>query len=195
MKVLFLDIDGVVTSTRANGFNDFDPFTVHQIVWCCRQADYRIVLSSTWRHAGFSVEGFWQVIFDGLFHEDWRTTSDHFASRRGGQVDEWLSRHPEVTEYVILDDDHDFTDEQKERAVFTDSHNGMLFGHFDRLKELMGIDDRTWPHGEVKIHPLMFKVNQFETSPGGILLRKQTDTNVEIEPSDRSDKGQDEKTV
>lgn len=169
MKILFLDIDGVITSARANGFRDFDPFAVHCITWACKEAGYRIVLSSTWRFADYDVQDFWQEIFDGLFHDDWRTPDKTrklengiwIAKIRGDDVAAWLEKHPEVTEYIILDDDSDFLPEQKERVVFTDLHNGLLHHHFDTMRKLMKIPDNVWPRGEVRIHPLMFQINQY----------------------------------
>jgi hypothetical protein len=149
MNVIFLDIDGVVTSARANGFSDLDPFTVNFISWCAEQGGWKIVISSTWRN-GFHKE-FWDTIFPGLIHDDWRTKN--LDGIRGEEVLEWLSRN-DWDNYIILDDDHDFFEHQKFRTIFTDSLNGMLVQHFEELMRLTGVDK--WPHRHVRLHDNMW---------------------------------------
>lgn len=149
MKVIFLDIDGVVTSVRANGFSDLDPFTVNFISWCAEQGGWRIVISSTWRY-GFPKE-FWESIFPGLIHDDWRTKS--LRGFRGDEVLEWLSRN-EWDDYLILDDDHDFHPHQRFRTIFTDPLNGMLYEHLQELMRLTRVEK--FPHRKVRQHENMW---------------------------------------
>lgn len=106
------------------------------------------------RFTGLPLDAFWQVIFDGHFHFDWRTKNIRSDERRGGEVKEWLSRHPEVVDYVILDDDRDFTAEQKtNHCVFTDDIEGMLFKHKDALRTRCGI--KTFSRdGDIWVLPL-----------------------------------------
>ena len=50
---------------------------------------------------------------------------------RGAEIDGWLKEHPEVINYVIIDDRTDFTDEQKEHFVHVDSMWGITDKHVE----------------------------------------------------------------
>jgi hypothetical protein len=118
MKILFLDIDGVVLPGRAYGIpgqthpivKKFDPCAVALLNAICEQAGYKIVIHSSWlRYYAENLPGtvkdhcVEQGIKEELFHEDPHCLGTiHW---RYDRVDEWLSRHPEVTEFVILDDE------------------------------------------------------------------------------------------
>lgn len=106
MKVLFLDIDGVVncatTAQRWGSFIGIDPlmsFTVGKI-----QLDTgcEIVLSSSWRH---TPDGIKEV--EKLFNL-YSMTPGSKTGFRGDEINMWLKDHPEVTRYAILDDNSDF---------------------------------------------------------------------------------------
>lgn len=59
--------------------------------------------------------------------------------RRGWEIKEWLDKHPEVTDYVILDDDCDMLEEQLGRFVHTSTVNGFMMEHYRKaLKILTG---------------------------------------------------------
>lgn len=45
---------------------------------------------------------------------------------RGKEIDEWLSKHPEVTKYVILDDDTDMEEHQLPFFIKTDPYKDGL---------------------------------------------------------------------
>lgn len=162
MKVIFLDIDGVVTSSRDNGFRDFNLHVVHWLRWVCEVAPAQIVISSTWRHS-FSRE-FWQTVFGEYVHEDWRTPNGSrrqesglwLSCKRGDEIAQWLEHHPEIEDYAILDDDLDMRPEQKAKFIATDPHNGALFEHLMALRDNFGID--TFPKADAEIyqHPNMF---------------------------------------
>lgn len=160
--VIFLDIDGVVTSSRDNGFRDFNLHVIHWLRFCCAESGAKIVLSSTWRHS--HDKAFWQTIFSEHVHDDWATPSGkrqmidgHLKSPlRGDEIMEWLDRNPDVTKYVILDDDSDFYDKQMKHFIRTDAHNGMLFDSFLDLRDKLQI--RKFPDADAEIyqHPNMF---------------------------------------
>jgi hypothetical protein len=138
MRVIFLDIDGVVTSARDNGFEDFNPNVVHWLTFICEQSDAKIVISSTWRFN--TTKEFWETIFPNCIHDDWQTPKAKMDGIRGYDVDAWLKRHPEVVQYVILDDDADFHDHQKPHLIQTDPYNGMLFNSLMDLKERLKVE-------------------------------------------------------
>lgn len=153
IKVIFLDIDGVLQTRRSSrAFNDMgilsvlDPVGVKFLDTICGEdPSIKVVISSTWRlgrtRSDFSVIfgalgainlkralywGAGDVVGDS---NDFKTLN--LKGIRGDEVEEWLARHPDVEEYVILDDDSDFHEYQKSRLVQTSydvgiSHDNML---------------------------------------------------------------------
>jgi hypothetical protein len=118
-KVLFLDIDGVVLPNKAAYLPNqtkplwkiFDPCAVALLNNICHRSRWKIVIHSSWlRYWTVHAEAYNSVkdycigqgIKAGHFHDDAECRSD--ISWRYDRVDEWLSRHPEITRYVILDD-------------------------------------------------------------------------------------------
>ncbi len=120
MKVLFLDIDGVVLPRRAYFLPNqtrplvkmFDPCAVALLNDACTSQKRQIVLHSSWIRTlywdntkdgdvvGHCIE---QGIQSDLFH------SDPYCGRdihwRYDRVEEWLLRHEEVDDFVIVDDE------------------------------------------------------------------------------------------
>lgn len=147
MKVIFLDFDGVITDTTRSRRvlkSEFDTAAVENLKYLIEQTGARIVVSSVWRTvrcnnsyiamatilaaAGLGKRGF--------LHEDWRTHPGG-DSPRGENIKEWLSRHPEVTSYVILDDSNDMLDTQMDNFVHVDYKNGLTFSDVTRAMEIL----------------------------------------------------------
>jgi hypothetical protein len=111
MKVLFLDIDGVVnrvgTRQRYRGFMGIDPFLASVVGKIILDTDAAVVLTSTWRH----FQGGREEV-DRHVHKTFDVTPIADTGFRGEEVKMWLDRHPEVTRYAIVDDDTDFYSDQ-----------------------------------------------------------------------------------
>lgn len=133
MKIIFLDIDGVVTSARVGWFH-FDENAVNFIKWLTEKGDCKVVISSGWRHA--HSQKFFAEHFD--LHEHWRTPSVP-NRKRGEEIDVWLKQHPEIMGYVILDDDTDMLENQMANFVHTCSTNGLLYDHMHKVKDILGL--------------------------------------------------------
>lgn len=107
MKILFLDIDGVVncekTFQRHRGVIGIDPMMAFRVGKIVLDTDCKVVLSSSWRH---SKEGIAEVERQVVPLLDRTPNSD--KGFRGDEVAAWLAEHPKVTAYAILDDDSDF---------------------------------------------------------------------------------------
>lgn len=58
---------------------------------------------------------------DYMLSED----DEEYENSRGSEIDEWLQMHPEVTNYVIIDDRTDFTENQQPHFVHVDSYVGL----------------------------------------------------------------------
>lgn len=118
MKVLFLDVDGVLNSTE--GWCRDNPHTSTYMTPECvdqlkellnkRCKDVAVVVSSTWRKY-FDIKAF-RAMFDilGLPGDriiGYTPEAEHLSSERGHEIQAWLDGHPEVERFVILDDDAD----------------------------------------------------------------------------------------
>lgn len=146
MKIVFLDIDGVLNSTRtcvAHGgypfdFDEkdmaqFDHTAIALVRGIVNAAGAQVVLSSAWRitHPFADVaKAFEMPIID-------RTPS--LCSCRGDEIKHWLDAHPEVECYAIIDDSGDMLTEQKPFFVQTDMHEGFLWRDAEKLAELLGL--------------------------------------------------------
>ena len=139
MKVILLDIDGVLnedtTPTRTkNRFVFIDKDKLLRLRRIVDTTGAKIVLSSTWRYdrnvPGLNgdflelQEAFHKV---GLEFYDY-TPVDALGVRRGMEIQAWLGLHPEVTKFVILDDEFfDFAERGLlHRLVKTKFSNGGL---------------------------------------------------------------------
>lgn len=108
MKILFLDIDGVVN--KQDNFNPAFTDSIYPIDSYCAflvgriqlQTGCEVVLSSSWRHHPEGVQNVSERVVRLL---DKTPTSDKY---RGDEIQMWLDKHPEVDKYAILDDDMDF---------------------------------------------------------------------------------------
>lgn len=118
MKVLFLDIDGVVNSRDTTNFKKLWPldqymaFMVGQIVL---GTGCEVVVSSSWRNHPKAIEVIQEAIVNVIGvtpNHSIREDENGRNVTRGSEVKAWLDVHPEVTKYAILDDDSDFYDDQ-----------------------------------------------------------------------------------
>lgn len=132
MKVLFLDIDGVLnrdgTKERCGQFVGVDRALSAKLLKWLRSTDVKIVLSSTWRnhpdmHPHLNDAG---IHWDGM-------TPQHPIGPRGFQIKAWLDANPAVTAFAILDDMQDMLPDQMARLVQTDTRFGLQDSHIDQL--------------------------------------------------------------
>ena len=147
MKVLFLDIDGVVNSMRTcmayegypwdvdpESLKMFDHVALALIRRVCIKGDIKIVLSSTWRIGEKVYPKMAQALELPIID---RTPVFHVSERlgrRGAEIQAWLDGHPEVTQYVILDDEvFDMNKDQESHIVKTDGKNGLSFEKYIKL--------------------------------------------------------------
>ncbi|MCG3177340.1 MAG: hypothetical protein MOGMAGMI_02312 [Candidatus Omnitrophica bacterium] len=154
MKVLFLDIDGVLNSKRsAVAFNKFpwdvkpediplfDLVAVALIRKVCKETHAKIVLSSTWRH----TVG-WERVGQALDLPIIDATPTKINGKRGHEIEMWLerqcTRHPELQTtgitYAIVDDDSDMLEAQRPFFVQTDGENGLTLANYDALVKILG---------------------------------------------------------
>lgn len=130
MKVLFLDVDGVLNSRDSTNFknnlwpiNDEMCFMVGKI-----QLDTgcAIVVSSSWRHHPDGMKTIREKFNDVIDKTPYLNHLVNYEDKpRGHEIQAWLDKHPEVTRYAILDDDSDMLDEQKPAFFQTTFQHGL----------------------------------------------------------------------
>jgi hypothetical protein len=138
MNIIFLDIDGVLTSPRTGYFN-FDIYAVNFLRWICQNSDTKIVITSTWRKN--HNKEFFEKIFSKVLHDDWQTPIINKLSKtRGDEIQKWLDNHKEIKDYIILDDDNDMLKSQKDHLISTDPENGLNFDNMGTICFKLEID-------------------------------------------------------
>ena len=127
MKVLFLDIDGVVncrtTVQRHQGFIGIDPMMAFRVGKIQLDTDCVFVLSSDWRHSKDGVDEVEARV--GKIIDKTKSLEFPYNIQRGYEIDEWLGRHPEVVKYAILDDNNTMLSHQIPNFFHTTWENGI----------------------------------------------------------------------
>lgn len=159
MRVLFLDIDGVLNCRADWGkpeHQDKGTYVVDQKKVGCllavvKELGLSVVLSSSWRNHQDHVDYLYEqgVLSSAWVHDDWRTIRGEgkrignsllwSPSLRGEEIQEWLDRHPEVTAYVIVDDAEEFLKHQKRyviRTSFDAANGGFTARHARKVREI-----------------------------------------------------------
>lgn len=143
-KIIFLDIDGVLNSDKFYkdlsqyirwkkakeegksrdeqvALASIDPETVQWVWYIINHTQASLVISSTWRNDNKLSEKFKYM---GL-PEFIDITPSTIQRHRGTEIQMWLDAHPEVDNYVILDDDTDVLDSQSEHFVHVSYEEGL----------------------------------------------------------------------
>lgn len=155
MKILFLDVDGVLNmdadfvlplSPPNNGYKVLNKNLVRSMEKFVADNDITIVWSSTWRLYPEQMEYIQnQTLLRNYEHEDWCTIQIKGGisgplkyGYRGYEVDDWLERHKgEYTHWAIIDDYAQFLPEQQLNFVQTDESKGVTEEDFGKLKEIL----------------------------------------------------------
>lgn len=164
MKVIFLDFDGVLNSLQSRVFwenlkdqaafeeqmktssggileqiaMEFCPIALSNLDELIRRTpNLKIVISSSWR-ASRSVEELKELFVSKLIQGAIIDKTESFSNIRGEEIQKWLNEHPEVTNYVILDDDQSMTDAQKENFIKTSPLHGFQYGDLLWAERILG---------------------------------------------------------
>jgi len=124
---------------------EFCPIALNNVQELVRTVpDLKIVVSSTWR-LGETVETLKKILAPAKLVSDavidvtpafrWRAGGE---TTRGHEIQDWLDRHPEVTNYVIIDDDSDMLDSQKDHFVHTSFLHGFQYGDLLWARRILG---------------------------------------------------------
>ena len=130
MKVIFLDIDGVMNSVQ-DGYS----FTIETdkhfrlLKRIVDETGAKLVLSSTWRHFDCDVDVVENRLADFgmklIGVTPWLVDS-HIDIQRGDEIRSWLQDcEEEIESFVILDDDSDMREFTDTNLVQTDCRIGL----------------------------------------------------------------------
>lgn len=160
MKIIFLDIDGVLNvypQGRDEYGAKFHPHFETNLKRIIDETGAKIVVSSTWRASGLqNMQDMWRD--RGLAGEviditpSFRNTRENFI--RGEEIDAWLEKandHYNITRYCIIDDDTDFllyqmpnfvrTSQNKDHEDCIDIGYGLTSKCTDKVIEIL---NKTW---------------------------------------------------
>jgi hypothetical protein len=163
---VFLDIDGVFTSSRVHYahkaaykmWHRFDPVAVDFMNHIHDTYPAEFVLISTWknqlRNDDMNIEhwiraAFGNSGFRGKFANPWKTDPDNLGILkskpydRAHEIKDYLALYGDDVKDFIIFDDNDYRFEQvlgKRRLVRTDTENGLLYKHMRNAQSIMG----TW---------------------------------------------------
>jgi hypothetical protein len=110
MKIIFLDIDGVLNCDKTRNPRKFpyviDRKLLQRLNGLLKRTKARVVLSSSWRcdPVGILAARYWGVPFIDV-------CPDMPNSPRGKEVLKWLAAHPRVKRFAIIDDEDDELDD------------------------------------------------------------------------------------
>lgn len=148
-RVVFLDIDGVLCTTKSHVANDgvglmqhLDVTSVKLLSVLLKQTYAKLVLSSTWREfhkEKISMTAILQNsgMSDVPWHQNWKTPIT-FRGCRGEEIQQWLKDNGAPgCSYVIIDDNSDFLDDQLPYFVQTEFDDGFTYKHYLKALEIL----------------------------------------------------------
>lgn len=151
MKVVFLDIDGVLNSMdylkvtsrlgirkdKVDKYGDpFDPRCVLNLEMVIKETGALIVISSVWKYQGLeAMKSMWK---DRNLPGEVIGITPNINGPRGAEIEKWLQDEMSVNEYVIIDDDNDMLPHQVINFVQTDSDFGLSYDNAKRIIKIFG---------------------------------------------------------
>lgn len=151
-KIIFLDVDGVLNSSD---FNDHcrelywvDPMmeevldieAIMTVRYIMEQTGAAVVMSSSWREfpdAKWKATMWLNLCGVEVVDSTPILPGPRQWDYRNNEITAWLAKHPEVTNYVILDDQPMVYEQQMRRQVLTTMQKGLLREHADKAIEIL----------------------------------------------------------
>lgn len=134
MKVLFLDIDGVLnkdgTKEKCEGFTGVDRRLLQKLTsWLETHPEVNLVLSSTWRTDPKFIAHLLEL---GL---NFYGYTPQLHVDRGLEILSWLTEHPEVKHWAVLDDCQ--MKKVGSRLVLTSPKEGLQIKHLAKIEHIL----------------------------------------------------------
>lgn len=111
----------------------FDYRSVQLLHGLIKKTGAKIVLSSTWRISPKHIEAFEK--YTGLKIYDKTPRLPQLI--RGHEIAQYLYKHREITNYVIIDDDTDMLEEQKNHFVEVNATTGLTMEDILKCEEIL----------------------------------------------------------
>lgn len=140
-KAIFLDVDGVLncntSKSRCGYYFGIDKDKVKRLATIIQTTNALVVLSSDWRHGWDHYNENCEPHGKYLNNHLWKKggvriddrTPDINWNRRGLEIVTWLDKHPEIKQWVVLDDTcfSDFYSypQIKDHWIWTDDDKGL----------------------------------------------------------------------
>jgi len=147
VKVLFLDVDGIInkegTPVKMVGeiMTIADPEIVYRLNLLIDRTGAEIVLSSSWRHAptwkeAMKASGIVKPLLDRTpRYSSWKKYKIHEDELcRGHNIQDWLDEH-EIEKYAIVDDSADMLEHQLPNFFKTKTGEGMTQEIADEIEK------------------------------------------------------------
>lgn len=147
-RVVFLDIDGPIIpysmfliDKMASWHRIIPPVTVAVVREVCKRSGAKVVFNTTHNTPASTMDGVPEIedaVRDAglpaeMIHVDLKTRYPQIERREA--VHEWLSRHPEVTDWIAFDDAK-FTD--ADNLIWVDPDGGLHLGHLNQAMDRWG---------------------------------------------------------
>lgn len=143
MKILFLDVDGVLNHYGSKSLLAISKPKLRLLRRVVNESGCYIVVSSTWRKLDHTRRRLIKRLgYSRLSVYDWTTVKQiKIGQKRGDEIQIWLDDHPSITNYVIVDDDSDFLPHQMPRFVKTDGNMGLTDANVDAILALFKVGE------------------------------------------------------
>jgi hypothetical protein len=163
MKIIFLDIDGVLNSYTdfiernyyANSINHdnevISPGKLALLEDIVKKTGAKIVISSMWREL-YSLKELYELFVNrgftlpvttiiGKTTSTDITLSDNISRTRNIRIKEWLENRNDIESFVILDDEdpENFDDDLQEHLITTIMANGLNYIEADKAVKILGV--------------------------------------------------------
>ena len=134
MKIIFLDIDGVLFAFW--GYK-FSPAACNNLnVLLEKEPEAMIVISSSWRHLGLDQVKK-TLAANNIDSNRAIDITGNETGGRGVQIQAWLDRHPEVTNFVVIDDEISEMSNIMDHVVKTNSYSGLTSADVDLALDIL----------------------------------------------------------
>lgn len=146
-NVIFLDVDGVLNCSRSiiafggqgNAGNSkywykYDDVALRLIRSVSKKVNAPIVFSSSWRIVTDIPK------FAEYYQLNIIDRTKNLGGIRGEEIKEWLSCHPHVKNYAIIDDSNDMLNEQLPHFVQTSCDEGFTFKNLEQICSIFNIE-------------------------------------------------------
>lgn len=133
MKVLFLDVDGVLNTHNSMSLYSLSKTRVKRLAEIVKETGCSIVVSSTWRRDSVAFFKLKRALsyHDVHIHD----VTPYLGTIRGKEIADWLTWNDDVTTYAIVDDDSDMLEEQKPNLFLTTMEDGLTEDIANKIKE------------------------------------------------------------